>query len=172
MILTTSQKFKMFLVPYYGRNVDYPGSLYGWKDGKLIEVDKMYLRYQEERGEADLFLRPFIVSSEKISKNEECLFVIKDGPATVAFPDDLLGDQIEEVYRIVVPPDLIGIKRTLDYFGDNHISYTFDPLKASDIQKILENQNECHLMLENYWETGMEHHMYDVVFVDRKVIIT
>ena len=59
-----------------------------------------------------------------------------------------------------------------DYFGDNHISYTFDPLKASDIQKILENQNECHLMLENYWETGMEHHMYDVVFVDRKVIIT
>ena len=172
MILTTSQRFKMFLVPYYGRNVNYEGSLYGWKDGKLIEVDKMYLRYQEENGEADLFLRPFIVSHENVIKKEECLFVIKDGPAVVAFPEDLLGDQIEDAYRIVVHPEVIGIKRTLDYFGDNHVSYTFDPLKASDIQKILENQNECYLMLENHWETGMEHHVYDVTFVNQKVIIT
>ena len=72
MILTTSQKFKMFLAPYYGRNVDYPGSLYGWKDGKLIEVDKMYLRYQEERGEADLSeLHEFL--SHRLKHTLSCL---------------------------------------------------------------------------------------------------
>ena len=170
MILTSAQRFRMLLVPYHGRNASYDGTLYGWKDGKLFEVDKMYIRYREEHGESDLYLRPYIVSDEEIATNEECIFVIDWNNPVVAMPEDMLGDPIKEVYKIIATPELIGMKRVLEYFGDNHVSYTFTPLKASHIQKIVE-EGECYLMTEDFWETGMEKTCHDIVFVDRKIVV-
>ena len=80
----------------------------------------------------------YLVNEESINFNDLCLFVIgeKAKKYVVGCPDDLLGDQIKEVYKLIIDTKPTGLK----YVKNELVSVT-----PGDLKKITKNGGECEI---------------------------
>jgi len=92
------------------------------KEVELIQVDdRLYL----------------ISRKDAIGANELCLFCV-NGMLVVAYPDELLGDGIDWVARIITEPELIGYFRESSNWQTRWIS-------EYNIERILKNDGICYI---------------------------
>ena len=108
------------------------------------------------------YVKPYLVSEEQINLDDLCIFVIEidgDENFVVACPDDLLGDQIKEVFRVVAEPEQIGVD-------------------VEQLQKIIDNGGECEIEgmdeftnPEDYKDVGWGDGVCKPKLVDGKAVI-
>jgi len=90
----------------------------------------------------------FLVNAEILGINDLCLFVIGDKRKKyiIACPDDLLGAQITDVYKLVASNEQIGlkyVKNKLQIHGSDNFYLT--DMTPRDLKKIVKNGGECEI---------------------------
>ncbi len=91
----------------------------------------------------------YLVSDENIDSNDKEVAFLINNEWVIACPGDLMGDQIQQVLKIVAEPHQIGLKYVkykMDTYGQNNL-YTTD-LCINDFQDIMDNGGNCEVYME------------------------
>ena len=111
-----------------------------WKDGDVFAIGNNWKKFWQP-------LKPYLTSEETILPNDLTLMKINN-KWIEAYPDDLMGGDIEDVKKVIATPDKIGYVDMTDDKRGSMISCSYGPITFKQIKSILDNEGKCWLAEE------------------------
>lgn len=146
------KKVKLIMVPSKPEKLELGMFLQKIRNGILINefatANESSLECQNKMGFEWRAVQSYLVSDDDIDVDELCLFSVK-GDLIEAYPDDLLGPDIDWVKKVIASPEQIGqvsINTSgYDFLGAPCVGSIEENLTIEHIKTIIKNDGNCEI---------------------------